>query len=287
MGARPIVARAGDDEIASSSTVDWKAIATAVGGPGQMMDGGVFLVDLARTDIKATAYGVPVQPDLANDGEAAFKQLGNTTMVMGELALLQKEVPSVVQGLRASGIAVSGLHNHLLEISPLIVFVHYSGMGDAMQLARAVRAALSGTKTPITTSATKKPPAIDIKGIQQVFGTAGQVEDEVFLVDVERNEQITMNGMVIPPAMGVQSSIYFQSMGGGKAASQAEFALLASEIDAVTSSLTQHGFTIAALHNHMTTIHPMLFWMHVWATGDAVTIAKGWKAALAHTNSKK
>ena len=46
------------------------------------------LIDLARSDLKATAYGMPVRPDLAMDGEAAFKQFGATAMVMGELALL-------------------------------------------------------------------------------------------------------------------------------------------------------------------------------------------------------
>lgn len=279
-GARAAAAQA-------TSAVDWQAVARAVGGPGEMKDNGVFLVELSRTDINATGFGVKLQPDLAMDGEAAFKQMTGGTMVMGELALLQKEVIPVWRGLLANGFTVSGIHNHLIEASPVIMFLHYSGMGDAMGLARRLRAALGGSKTPVTTSATKKAPAIDIKSIQQVFGMPGELGDEVFYLEVPRAEQIRMNGMVIPPAMGVESYFYFQSAGNGKAASQAEFALLASEVDAVNRVMMEHGVNVTALHNHMTTIQPMLFWMHAWMTGDAATIARTWQAALSHTNFKK
>jgi hypothetical protein len=86
--------------------------------------------------------------------------------------------------------------------------------------------------------------------------------------------------------MGIESSCYFQSTGGGKAATQGECALLAGEVDAVSHTLMDNGFTVTALHNHMTDVSPMLFFMHSWAAGDAVTLANGLHAALAHTNSK-
>ena len=250
-----------------------------------MIGSGVFRVSLSRSDLKTTAFGVSVQPDLATDGEIWFKQMGNTTAVMSELALLQNEVPSVVQGLLANGFSISAVHNHLIEISPMIMFVHFSGMGDAMKMATGIRAALAGTKTPVSTSATKKAPQIDVKGVGQVFGQAGEIEDQVLSFDIPRSEQISVSGMKMPSEMGVESYLYFQAAGGGKAASQAEFALLASEVEAVTQTVTQHGMTITALHNHMTMVSPMLFWMHVWGAGDAVTIAKAWRAALIHTKS--
>jgi hypothetical protein len=252
-----------------------------------MMPSGVYAVDLSRDDLKITVAGVPAQPDLAADGEADFMQTGSSTMVMGELAVTVTELPSVVRDVLANGFSISAIHNHLVPISPLIMFIHFSGTGDAVQLAKNVRASLASTKTPFTTKETVKAPAIDVKGLQQTFGDNGQIEDQVIAFNVPRNETITMNGVALPPAMGVQSYLYFQSIGGGKAGAQAEFALLASEVDTVMKAMVQSGYTVTALHNHMTMISPMLFWMHVWATGDAVTIAKNFTSALSHTNSKK
>lgn len=169
----------------------------------------------------------------------------------------------------------------------MIIFIHFSGMGDAMQLATGLRAALAGSKTPNTTTATKKLPSINYQGIQRVFGVKGEVGDQVFYLEVPRAEKITMRGMTIPPAMGVESYFYFQAAGGGKAAMQAELALLATEVNAVNRTLMDRGINVTALHNHMTDIQPMLFWMHAWATGDPVAIATSVHEALSHTNYKR
>ncbi len=45
-------------------------------------------------------------------GWAAFKDMGQHTMVMGDLALLQEEVNLVISALEKNGLEVSALHNH-------------------------------------------------------------------------------------------------------------------------------------------------------------------------------
>ena len=47
------------------------------------------------------------------------------------------------------------------------------------------------------------------------------------------------------------------------------------------------GTQINALHSHMLDEQPRLFFMHFWANDDAVKLAKGLRAALDKTNSKK
>ena len=44
---------------------------------------------------------------------------------------------------------------------------------------------------------------------------------------------------------------------------------------------------MTALHNHGLLDMPRLFYMHFWANDDAVKLARGLKAALDLTNSKK
>ena len=63
-------------------------------------------------------------------------------MVMGDLVLLDQEVPAVMSGLFAGGVDVTAVHNHLNEISPHVMYLHYEGHGEAVQLAKALRRAL-------------------------------------------------------------------------------------------------------------------------------------------------
>ncbi len=63
--------------------------------------------------------------------------------------------------------------------------------------------------------------------------------------------------------------------------------LIAREVNPVAKTLREHGIQVTALHNHALADNPRLFYMHFWANDDAVKLARGLKAALDLTNSKK
>jgi hypothetical protein len=56
--------------------------------------------------------------------------------------------------------------------------------------------------------------------------------------------------------------------------------LLAAELNPVIKVLRANGIEVASVHNHMLDDEPRLIFMHFWAYGDAVNLAKGLKAAL-------
>jgi hypothetical protein len=87
--------------------------------------------------------------------------------------------------------------------------------------------------------------------------------------------------------MGVATAINFQPTGGGKAAITGDFVLRGSEVNPVIRALRGHGIVVTAVHSHMLEESPRLFFMHFWANDDAVTLAKGLRAALDQTKSKK
>jgi hypothetical protein len=93
--------------------------------------------------------------------------------------------------------------------------------------------------------------------------------------------------MEVPPSMGVATSINFQPTGGGKAAITGDFVLRANEVNPVIRALRDNGIEVTALHSHMLTEEPRLFFMHFWANDDAVKLARGLRAALDQTASKK
>ena len=75
--------------------------------------------------------------------------------------------------------------------------------------------------------------------------------------------------------------------GNGKAAITGDFVLLSTEVNPVMKTLRENGIAVTAVHSHMLTEEPRLFFMHFWANDDAVKLAKGLRAALDKTNSAK
>ena len=148
----------------------------ALGKAGQLQPGDVFRIGMPRTDLAVTVKGVPVKAGFALGSYAAFKQVGDRAMVMGDLVLLDQEVPAVMSGLFSGGLEVTAVHNHLNEMSPHVMYMHYEGHGDAVQLAKALRQALSASGTPLGVAppaAATGGPALDTKQIEQALGRQG------------------------------------------------------------------------------------------------------------------
>src|ERR1700682_5090585 len=165
-------------ELALASEPDWKAVEAALGKSGQTQPGGVFRIGMPRTDLSVTVKGVPVKAGFALGSYAAFKPVGDQAMVMGDLVLLDQEVPAVMAGLFRGRLEVTAVHNHLNEMSPHVMYMHYGGHGDAVQLAKALRQALSASSTPLGSSSgpavTATGPTLDAKQIEQALGRTGR-----------------------------------------------------------------------------------------------------------------
>jgi hypothetical protein len=271
---------------------DWKAVEQALGKSGQLQDGGVFRVGMPRTDLNVTVKGVPVKAGFALGSYAAFKQMGDHAMVMGDLVLLDQEVPAVMSGLFAGGLEVTAVHNHLNEMTPHVMYMHFGGHGDAVQLARALRQALSSSGTPLGTppaaAAPASGPTLDTKAIEQELGRSGrETGGGVFQVTVPRAESITEMGEALLPSMGVVTALNFQPTTDGKAAITGDFVLIDKEVNPVAKALRQHGIDVTAIHNHALMDTPRLFYMHFWANDDPTKLTQGLKAALDQTNSRR
>ena len=269
---------------------EWKAVEEALGRKGAVQPGDVYRVGLPRTDLKVKVQGVDVKAGFALGSYAAFRKTSKDAMVMGDLVLLDEEVPKVMSELLAQGLSVTALHNHLNEMSPHVMYMHYSGRGDVVKLAKSVRTALGASGTPFgepAASASAAGPAIDQAQVEAALGRSGRIINGILQVGVPRAERITDGGMELLPAMGVATAINFQPTGNGQAAITGDFVLIAGEVNPVARTLRAHGIEVTALHNHALADSPRLFYMHFWANDDAVKLARGLRAALDQTNSAK
>src|SRR6266508_6127830 len=210
-----VVVIVGTPELARPADPDWKAVEQALGKSGQMQPGDVFRIGMPRTDLAVTVKGVPVKAGFALGSYAAFKQVGDHAMVMGDLVLLDQEVPGAMSGLFSGGFEVTAVHNHLNEMSPHVMYMHYEGHGDAVQMAKALRQALSASATPLGAAgaapAASGGPALDAKQIEQALGRQGRdIGCGVYQITVPRAEAITGMGQPLLPAMGVVTVMNFQ-----------------------------------------------------------------------------
>lgn len=268
---------------------DFKAVDQALGRSGQLQADGAYKFGLPRGDLKVTVDDVQVKPTLALGSWIAFSSPGQDAMVMGDLVLTEDEVSPVMLALQENGLQVTALHNHLLHETPRVMYMHISGHGDAVKLAGSIKQVIALTKTPAPSQPASTPPTIDLDtaAIDQVLGYKGKVNGGVYQVVAPRAEKITDAGMPVPGSMGLGTAMNFQPTGGGKAAITGDFVLLDSEVNPVIKALRQNGIQVTAIHSHMLEEQPRLFFMHFWANDNSVKLAKGLRAALDQTNSKK
>ena len=262
-----------------------EAIATAIGKQGELT-GEMYKVSFPRSDVTVKAGGVVIKPALALTGWAAFIKSGNSAVTYGDLVVLEDEVNPVIRKLEERGLELSALHNHLLHETPRIMYIHFVGRGDEVELAKGVREALALTKSPLgaTASAPETKPEIATE-IERIIGYQGSMGGDVFHITVPRNDiHVAAMGTMVPGSMGMNTPFNFQ-LDGKNAAINGDFMLRPSELNPVIKVLQANGIEVASIHNHLLDNEPQLVFMHFWAYGEAVELAKGLRAALDRTGS--
>ncbi len=273
---------------ANAQGIDWQKV-DAAAGRSAAVTGDVHRYGFPRTDLQVTVDGVTIRPAFALGGWAAFKPMGNTAMVMGDLVLLGSEINPVISKLLEGGVEVTAIHNHLLRAEPMTFYMHIGGHGDPVKMATAIHTALGASKTPLTPPAAGTPPAIDLDTAQldQIIGAKGAANGGVYGFGVPRRDAITENGMQVTPVgpLGAATAINFQPTGGGKAAITGDFVVIGAEVNPVIATRRANGIEVTAIHSHMLTEQPRLIFMHFWANDDALKLARGLRAALDKTAS--
>jgi hypothetical protein len=151
-----------------------------------------------------------------------------------------------------------------------------------------LRGALAVSKTPLEKPAAAAEETATpswVTTVQDTLGLKGTLKGGVLSYGVPRADSITMGGRIVAPAAGVAEAINFQAAEAG-VATTGDFVLTAEEVNPVISALAAQGIRVTALHSHMLTEEPRLFFMHFWAVGPAQSVADGIKAALEKVHTK-
>jgi hypothetical protein len=276
----------------------WKPVEEVLGRKGVSSAGDVVRFGFPRTDLSVVVDGATLKSSLALGSWVAFKRMGDHVMVMGDLVLLEDEVTPVMVSLQENGVEQTALHNHVLDESPRVMYMHIRAIGNPARIARAVKTALEFTETPLGPATTAAPataaptePAtvfeLDTAAIAKIMGVRGRTNGGVYQLSIPRVEKILEEKVEITPAMGVATVINFQPVGEGKAAVTGDFVLIGREVNRVIWALSENGIAVTAIHSHMINEQPRLFFMHFWAIDDAAKLARGLRTALDRTRRRR
>jgi len=128
--------------------LDTAGIARILGVAGRV-NGGVYQVTVPRTE-HIVSDGLELPPSMGVATAINFQPTGGgQAAITGDFVLLAEEVNPVIRALAEAGIAPTSLHNHLLEETPRLFFLHFWAQADALTLARGLRTALSRTASTI------------------------------------------------------------------------------------------------------------------------------------------
>jgi hypothetical protein len=265
---------------------DWAEVGQALGRPGDMRR-FMYHTGLPRTDLRVFSRGIRIKPALALGTHVSFvRYADHSTLLMGDAVVTERELQHFSDALHEHGIMQTAIHKHLLAHEPDVWWVHLHAHGhDPAAVARGLRAAFDYTGTPPAPPAAPAPPVdLDTTAIDAAMGVKGSADGEIYKSTYVRRETVADGDLALPAGLGSTTSANFQPLGGGRAAVSGDLVLIAGEVQPALVTLRRGGVELVELHNHHLTDEPRLFFVHYWAVGDAVRLARVIRRAVAATN---
>jgi hypothetical protein len=294
----------------AQATTDWKAVETVLGQPGEFRPGWIFRVSIPRKSIRVTINANTLRPALAQTSYASFQNLGNDQAIVGgDIVVTERELPTITLEIQRQGLQHTSTNRNLPNGVGQLYWLHYTGRGQALPLAKAIRAVLEKTnarlpviRTPVVPPLPKgtKPapfvapvmlaprlPGLDTRGIGQIIGTSGEINEGVVVYSFARNEKIIWNNFELSPDFGTSSRIAMQPTGFDKAIVTGGLVLTAAEVNPVTKVLSEEGIEIVGVNHELLDESPRLFHLRFYAQDNGYNIARILRRALDKTNSRR
>ncbi len=274
----------------ANQKLDTGKIEQILGMKGEAKD-GEYKVSIPQKDLAVTVDGFKITPPMGLTtwiGFSPMQDMEDGAMIMGDIVVSEGEVGQVEKTAIEQGLHVTGLHNHFVRDDHKVMFMHIEGMGPTEMMAKNVRGVLDRINElrhgdPAEAKGPTVESKIDTAKIESILGQKGQMNSGVFKITIGRPDvKLVDHGMPVSSFMGFNTWAAFQGT-NDKAAVAGDFAMLDVEVQNVIDTLVKHGIEVVAVHNHMVTENPRIFFLHYWGEGPAGKLAEGLKAAIDKT----
>ena len=123
---------------------DRAAIESALGKQGTLA-GDVLQFTFPRPE-PIEEGGMKIPPAMGTGIAINFESAGGGRIAAtGDFVLTAEEVNKVIKALTSNGVNVTALHNHMLDETPRLFFMHFWGVGSEVKVASALRAGVDAT----------------------------------------------------------------------------------------------------------------------------------------------
>jgi hypothetical protein len=249
---------------------------------------GEYKITVPQNDLNIVVDGFKIIPPMGLGSWAAFTPCGDTAMVMGDIIVTDTDLKPVQQEVIRQGFTVTAIHNHFVRNRPNVMYMHIDGKGRVENLAISVKAIFdkvkeSRGKDPKAAAADSVINSLNIPLLDSILGYKGEMNKGVYKYTIGRpGISLQEHGIPVSTFMGFNTWAAWQGA-PEKAAVAGDFAMLENEVASVIKALVVNGIEVVAVHNHMVTEQPRIFFLHYWGVGNAITLARGIKAALGET----
>jgi len=226
----------------------------------------IVLVRTTPTITSATMPGVPLNKFTLMNSVIEFTGMDNAdltgttagnqkVMVMGDFALMETELNDVLPLLAQYGWTTTGIHNHMIEETPKMTFLHWDTSGNIQTIIDQLRTIIGKTTIPAIpgnpgTSSSPSPTASGSPMSPSPTATAGTVTLAIVKhlcpSDIRSENDIPANQdkFTLCPAMLMPSSSPMVSPASGSAMNPSltvRFRNSAGSVETLMTDPTMHG----------------------------------------------
>src|SRR5207249_3428842 len=128
---------------------------------------------------------------------------------------------------------------------------------------------------------------LDTAKLARIVGHEGEQNGAVYKITVGRDDlKLKEMGAPLNSRMGLNTwAAFYGSDANAEVAG--DVAMLSQEITPVLKALRSNGLNVVAIHQHMTTTQPTIYFLNYWGTGSVEKLATGFKAALDELGKQK
>jgi hypothetical protein len=268
---------------AQDMPADYASVLKTLGKQGDYKD-NVLKVNIPRSDLKVSIDGIATPTPFGFGGWIALtKGTGGMDVMMGDLVLTEREVNPVMSALLDNGLEVTAVHNHFFYDTPRIFYMHVHGHGKASDLATKIQPALAliGKESGgVTSEGRALSGNLDTSQLAKIVGHDGEQNGQVYKITIGRADlPMKEMGASINARMGLNTWAAFYG-NDADAVVAGDVAMRDSEVTAVLKALRANGIEVVAIHHHMTTTQPTVYFLHYWGHGPAQKLATAVRAAV-------